>query len=830
MNKSPSSCCASNGCGKDSMGDAREGEFVEIAVCLPVEGTFHYRLPSNLQGAIGPGWRVLVPFGKRVVTGCILSFCHEPRCEELRDVLTPLDDMPLVPPTLFPFFRWISHYYMCPLGEVIRTALTGGTQVASRRTIYPTDEGLACLESQNLGGRRKMVMLELERLGEVPLKTLARHIGQGPGLSSLVSAMEREGLLRIETSVRPPGTRPRRYRALRFIHWPTAENLPLTLRQTQVLSYIRDKYIVSFRELRSEMAAGASILKRLVQDELVKEEWIEEYRRPHVYDGFDQAPPAVLTPPQEAAIEAIQGALESGGFAAFLLHGVTGSGKTEVYIRAAARSLKQNRQILVLVPEISLTPQLVGRFRGRFGERVAVLHSGLTHAERYDEWRRIRKGEASMVIGARSAIFAPLVKPGLIVVDEEHDSSFKQEERLRYNAKDLALVRGQMEGAVVILGSATPSMESLANTHREKMNRIVLPERIAHRPLPTVTLVDMREEPVRPGEPRMLSRLLQETLERTLAEGNQAMLFLNRRGFAHFLLCLDCGQALQCPNCSITLTHHKAPATLRCHYCGYSIPVPEFCPNCASIRLHPLGVGTQRVVEEISNFFPGARIARMDKDTTRGRGSHGRILQQLAMGKVDLLVGTQMIAKGHDFPGVTLVGVLMADFSLNFPDFRAAERTFQILIQVSGRAGRGERPGQVIIQTYKPEHYCIQAARDHDIDGFYQQEFAYREALGYPPAGHLILLRFSGIDPKRVEEASHGAKFRLASYDRVQILGPAPAPLSRLKGKYRWHLLLKSPQRNLLRRVARKLVSDLPRRVPFSGVQLSLDVDPQNLM
>ncbi|MBW2307800.1 MAG: primosomal protein N' [Deltaproteobacteria bacterium] len=830
MSTPPSSCCASNGCGKNPKGDAREGEIVEIAVCLPVEGTFHYRLPSNLEGVVGPGWRVLVPFGKREVTGRILDFCDAPRSGELRDVLRPLDDMPLIPPTLFPFFAWISRYYMCPLGEAIRTALTGGTQVASRRTVRPTDEGLARLKSRNLGGRRKRVLIELEHLGEVPLNTLARRIGLGSGLSGLVSAMEHEGLVQIETSVRSPKAKPRRVKALRFVHWPVPENPALTPRQTQVLSYIRDKYIVSFKELKSEERAGASILRRLVQDGLVEEEWIEEYRRPHVCDGFDKAPPAVLTQPQEAAVEAVLSALERGGFAAFLLHGVTGSGKTEVYIRAAARSLEQGRQVLVLVPEISLTPQLVGRFRGRFGEQVAVLHSGLTQAERYDEWRRIKKGEASLVIGARSAIFAPLVKPGLIVADEEHDSSFKQEERLRYNARDLALVRGQMEGAVVILGSATPSMESLANTYRGKMNRIVLPERIAHRPLPTVTLVDMREEPIRPGDPRMISGLMRETLELTLAEGNQAMLFLNRRGFAHFLLCLDCGQALQCPNCSITLTHHQAPATLRCHYCGHIIPVPQFCPNCASIRLRPLGGGTQRVVEEISHLFPGARIARMDRDTTRGRGSHGRILQQLATGKADLLVGTQMIAKGHDFPGVTLVGVLLADLSLNLPDFRAAERTFQILTQVSGRAGRGDRPGQVIIQTYNPEHYCIQAARDNDIDGFYRRELAHREALGYPPAGHLILLRFSGIDPKRVEEAARGAKSRLAGHKGVQVLGPAPAPLSRLKGKYRWNLLLKSPQRELLRKAARQLMKDLPRRVPLSGVQLALDVDPQNLM
>lgn len=847
MKKTPSSSHVSDGRGADpkvisnfalqtsnfEKEDHQRGEVVEIAVCLPVQGTFHYRLPAGLKDILGPGWRVLVPFGKRVVAGFILAFCHEPQRDELREVLEPLDDMPLLPPGLFPFFQWVSDYYMCPLGEVFHTALAVGARVAVERTIRLTEKGKALLDEGDPDERRRGVLLEIQRVGEATLKKLTRHVAGEGALSGLVKEMEREGLLLIESSVRAAGLRHLRRKALRFIHWPGPEQPPLTPRQTRFLAYTRDKGVVFLKELRSKLGLTASSLRRLVRDGFVAEEWMEESRGPLACDGFQQAPPSVLTSHQDAAVEAVQEALEGESFAAFLLHGVTGSGKTEVYIRAAARAVEQGRGVLVLVPEISLTPQLLGRFCSRFGEKVALLHSALGPAERYHQWRRILKGEAPLIIGARSAIFAPLVKLGLIVVDEEHDSSFKQEDRLRYNARDLALVRARMEGAVVILGSATPSMESMANIYRGKIRRLALPRRIADRPLPPITVVDMRDELVPSGEPRMFSSLLREAVDKTLTEGNQAMLFLNRRGFAHFLLCLDCGHPLQCPNCSITLTYHKGPAALRCHYCGHGIPIPQFCPQCASIRLRSIGAGTQKVVEEISRLFPKGRVARMDRDTTRGRGSHGRILELLALGKVDILVGTQMIAKGHDFPGVTLVGVLLADLSLNFPDFRAAERTFQILTQVSGRAGRGDRPGQVIIQTYNPEHYSIMAARDHDIDGFYQQEFLQREGLKYPPAGHLILLRLAGNDPGRVEAAAICAgrlAAKLASPGKVQILGPAPAPLARLKGKYRWNLLLKSPGREPLRSLARQLMASLPRGAPLSGISLAVDVDPQNFM
>jgi primosomal protein N' (replication factor Y) len=505
---------------------------------------------------------------------------------------------------------------------------------------------------------------------------------------------------------------------------------------------------------------------------------------------------------------------------------VTGSGKTEVYLQAIVHALEQGTNALVLVPEISLTPQLVRRFRARFGGGIAILHSALSDGERYDEWRRIRRGLARIVIGARSAVFAPLEKIGIIVVDEEHEASFKQADGLRYNARDLSLVRGRLENATVVLGSATPLVTSLYAVEQGKLALLSLPERVEGRPMPTVTVVRMQ------GIKDTISLPLAQALEATLAAGEQSLVFLNRRGFATFLVCGDCAEPLTCPNCSVTLTFHRQRRQSVCHYCDYAVPAPGICPACASMEMKELGAGTERVESDLRELLPTAGIVRMDSDTTSGKGSHSRLLGRMADGSADILIGTQMIAKGHDFPGVTLVGVINAEASLNMPDFRSAERTFQLLSQVIGRAGRGELPGRVIIQALTPSHYAIHSAIEHDGESFYRQELEFRREAGYPPFAFLAALSISATAEKSVEEQADAAARLFGQLKRelklrIEVLGPAPAPLYRLRGRFRRQILLKAPTRNDLRRL---IAAWLGRRVSSPTVREIIDIDPVDMM
>jgi primosomal protein N' (replication factor Y) len=523
------------------------------------------------------------------------------------------------------------------------------------------------------------------------------------------------------------------------------------------------------------------------------------------------------TPDQAAALAEI---MATEGYRAFLLHGVTGSGKTEVYLQAIAAARDKGQGALVLVPEIALTPQLAARFRARFGDAVAVLHSGLADGERLAAWKRLRSGEARIALGARSAVFAPVADLGIVVVDEEHDPSFKQEEGVRYNARDVALVRAQRAGAVCILGSATPSLESYANATEGRFRLLELHGRAHARPLPAVDLVDLRT--FQADEGSLLTAPLAEALAATLAAGDQAILFLNRRGFSTFVVCVACGLAFRCPHCSVALTYHRVGERLRCHYCGHDRHVPTNCPRCKASTIRRFGVGTERVEEALRERFPAARIARLDRDTAGGRGL-GRVLMQVARREVDILVGTQMVTKGHDFPGVTLVGVLLADSALSLPDFRAAERTFQLMTQVAGRAGRGERPGRVIIQTYAPEHHAIACARTHDFRGFFAAESAERAELGYPPYGRVIAVRLDGPDEMDVRATAAALAARAAEIGGpVEVLGPAEAPLRRLRGRARWHLWARHPDRAVLRAFVRRLVDG----ASDNRVRVTVDVDP----
>lgn len=608
----------------------------------------------------------------------------------------------------------------------------------------------------------------------------------------------------------------------------SCEEQPQGTRQREVLNFIRSANQATLSQLRQEFPAPHAVLQRLEALGFLQVEEIERCRDPFAEVAIDDHQAVVLNPAQQQAVNQVEEALNGPvSFRSFLLHGVTGSGKTEVYLRAIARTLELGRQALVLVPEIALTPQLVARFRSWFQEHdvhLAVLHSGLSDGERYDAWRQVVRGDIDVVIGARSAVFAPLPDLGLIVVDEEHDGSYKQSEGFRYNARDLALMRGQMDEAVVLLGSATPVLTTYQRALDGQLTHLQLPERTAERKLPQVQLVDLSQHE---GE-SLLSEPLQTALAETLQAGEQALLLLNRRGYAPFLLCHDCGASLRCPNCDITLTYSQVQSSLRCHYCDFRQPPPDSCDRCSGSRLLPEGMGTERLEEEIRQNFPEARVARMDRDTTSRKGAHHRLVRQMMAGEIDVLIGTQMIAKGHDFPAVTLVGVLNADTALNLPDFRSAERVFSLLSQVAGRAGRGDRPGRVLIQTYAVDNSALDYVTRHDYQGFAALELSQRQALDYPPFGYLVNLVLSGNDEVRVCNAAEQISAWLTpGAAGVEILGPAPCLLPRLRNKHRMQILLKAKQREPLRRQIEYL-GQLRSHLP-AGVVLTVDVDPVDM-
>jgi primosomal protein N' (replication factor Y) (superfamily II helicase) len=609
--------------------------------------------------------------------------------------------------------------------------------------------------------------------------------------------------------------------------------------ELEALELIRKEKEIGIKQFKVKYESSTNIIRKFKKNSLIEIIKKEVFRRPS-WEGIENwmdGSPFTLTDGQKEAIETIRRSIRAEKRQAFLLHGVTGSGKTEVYWRAIEEVIGQGKQALLLVPEIALTSQLMGYLRSRCQDSMAILHSGLSPGERLDEWRRIKKGHVKLVIGARSAIFAPLNRLGIIIVDEEHDPSYKQEEKVRYHARDLALVRGKMENAGVLLGSATPSLESYFNALQGKFSLLTLPARIDGRPLPEIQVTDMRKEKSAGKERLILSQALEEALLQNAQRGEQTLLFLNRRGFSTFALCRDCGFVYRCPNCSVSLIYHLTQKSYRCHYCDYSLPAQACCSQCSSPGVMLFGTGTQRLEEEIKKRLPQVQMARMDRDTMTRKLSHRRLLNSIRRGEVNLLIGTQMIAKGHDLPGVTLVGVLAADLSLNIPDFRASERTFQLLTQVAGRSGRGTLPGKVIIQTYNPDHYSVQLAKRHDFEAFYQQETQFRREMNYPPFGRLINLRWEGNTEDRVfnhaqavarcaqEILTHRKKWQ----GQVEILGPTMAPLARLRGKSRCQLLLKGKHWALLHEFAGQIL-EKAEEISIAGVKMVIDVDPVNML
>jgi primosomal protein N' (replication factor Y) len=807
--------------------------YVEVAVPLPVHQTFTYHVPDDLSSLISVGKRVLVSFGRRRLTGYILGRCSNSAGLKTKPVLDVLDQKPLFLNTMVPFFKWIADYYMYPIGETIRWALPAGLNLFDFDLFHITEKGRAALVKKIAVGPARSI-LNLLKEEPKPFKALLKNCNNAISNADLL-IMEKRGWIGKTKKLSVQKTKPKLKRFVSITE-ALSDNDRGSTSKKRILAALMKKGEMSVKDLTEMVSSAPRVIKVLQQENRVKIFDKQIYRDPF---GEPITPDIrhELTTDQQKVIAAIFPTLDQG-FSTFLLAGVTGSGKTEVYMQVVEEVLKRGRAALVLVPEIALISQMGRCFRARFGDCVALLHSGLTAGERYDQWSRIISKKARIAIGARSAIFAPLSDIGLIVVDEEHDPSYKQENQLRYNARDLAVVRARHHDCVVLLGSATPSIQSYYNVKIGKFRLLKLPARIQERPLAEVAVVDLKKSKDLRGVRRFITPDLLKAMKETLENKEQVLLFLNRRGFASFPTCAACGEPMKCKNCDISLTHHQTMRAFVCHYCGFTCSAASHCRECGSPRIKLLGLGTEKVEAAVKALFPKANVARMDRDTTRRKGAILKLLKGLKNRTIDILVGTQIIAKGHHFSDITLVGIICADLSLNFPDFRAGERTFQLLAQVSGRAGRGDVHGRVILQTYNPEHFTISAARTQDFTQFYNQEIQYRKALHYPPFSRIIQIQISGKDKNRTEKAAKALGERChelqnskrAFLDAIAILGPIEAPLFKIANRYRWQLLFKCANVKMLHQFSRALFFQKNQHLKSSDVHTSIDVDPYFMM
>jgi primosomal protein N' (replication factor Y) len=756
-------------------------KFARVVIPSPLTQPLIYSIPASLADQISPGMRVLIPLRKRTMTGVVWEILHENPLVQAKEILAVLDDEPIIDAELLKLAQWISQYYLASLGEVLATVLPPNSRRDSKRTVIlkpdqpPIGDELC----------QEIVAALAQHKGKLSVKSLNRQFS-GQNIDRILVRLESLGAIAIE------------------------DHLAQQRRRKPALI-----------NLQSIASADPEIRFELI-------------------------------PEQETALQLISKRIELGHFETFLLHGVTGSGKTEVYLRAIEQTKALGQRSLILIPEISLTPQLLDRVNLRFPGKVGVLHSALTAANRWAQWWHILRGNVDVVIGARSAVFAPIPKLGLIVVDEEHDSSYKQEDGLRYNGRDVAVVRGKLASCPVILGSATPALESYENCRQGRYRLLEISQRVEQRALPQIETIDLRTQfpktlasanaraanptvKAKSGERPVMSDLFVNLLRENFAAKHQTLIFLNRRGFANFLQCTLCGYLWRCPYCSVTLTLHLKQKIISCHHCDYRRSTTNLCPECKNESLTAVGAGTEQIEAALHELVPQARIARMDRDSTTKRGSQEALIRQWGKGEIDILVGTQMITKGHDVAGVTLVGALSADLSLNLPDFRAAERTFQLLSQVAGRSGRGDDPGRVIIQTYAPDHYVMQFLVSHDYQGFFNAESEFRRMLNYPPFGRLISLRLDGPKATEVENQACAVAAALRQLqnrtekfrEQIEVLGPAPAPIEKLRNRFRWQLLLKGKQSSALLEFARQARQLAPKS---RSVRLHIDVDPYSML
>ena len=815
--------------------------YVEVAVPLHVSQTFTYRLPETDRHLAQVGSRVLVPLGRSAVTGFIVALLpdlssHRTLTDaDIRSVEKVLDIASLVTPAVLEITRWVSQYYGSPWGEVLKGALPPGINPNSEQLFTLTREGHNRLEElEDNDSSEARVLRAIANAGELNAESITKLVGKREA-SRTTKELQNQDLIATQLRSATAGAKPRTQRVVKLSQLPVADELAskkVTHAQQRILDALSNQETIPLPELLRVAGVSVSAVKTLTKHGRL--EIVEEHvrRDPLGNATLPQADEYKLTAAQNQVLNQIEPQLRSGGYAAFLLHGVTGSGKTEVYMRAMRICLELGRAAMMLVPEIALTPVFSRRLRSHFGDQVAIFHSSLSKGERFDEWMRVKTGDARIVIGTRSGVFAPIENLGLVIVDEEHESTYRQQDSPRYNGRDTAIVRAQKENAVVILGSATPSLESFHNSQTGKYQYLQLPARIGERPMASARIIDMREVFALHKRPQVFSDELLEAIEVTHRKGEQSIILLNRRGYSSFVLCRSCGETIQCPNCDVTLTYHKSERVIVCHYCNHREPAPEKCPACSGKYIFYVGEGTEQVESMLTKLFPALRIARIDRDTASRRGAFEKSLFDFSAGKIDMLVGTQMLAKGHDFPNVTLVGVVSVDAGLALPDFRAAERTFQLITQVAGRAGRGERPGRVLIQTYHPNHYALRHASAQDYDGFYREEIRHRQNHSYPPFVSLasLLLHGPALGKVRADALELRKELDLANQERsCRILGPAPAPLARLKGEHRIQLLVKSRSRKQLRQV----VDTALKAVVGRGQNLraiNLEIDPVSIM
>ncbi|CAG7603886.1 primosomal protein N' [Paenibacillus solanacearum] len=826
--------------------------YAKVIVDVPAKQTnraFDYRVPDSMKDWIAVGSRVGVPFGPRTLQGFVVELHEgsEMDAGKIKPIGQTLDLTPPLTPELVKLGRWMSRTYMCHEITALQAMIPGALKAKYERHVCarePQGQQHALLlpvQQEIMQFVRSRETVELDSL-------LARYASEGALIRQLIveGYLEEIQLVKDRMTTKKALTVFPPEQLEQLDGW--IEELPArAAKQKEVLEHFKQQPDpIKLTELLSELNISASTVKGLAERGWLRIEEVEVQRDPYASRSFKPTSPLPLTPEQQQVYGRIRDSLHARQRHVFLLQGVTGSGKTEVYLQSIQSCLDLGREAIVLVPEISLTPQMVERFKGRFGNRVAVLHSRLSHGERYDEWRKIVRRDVQVVIGARSAIFAPFTNLGLIIIDEEHETTYKQEESPKYHARDVAVARARYHGASVVLGSATPSLESIFRTlpqarqqateQRPAFELLSMPSRVEGRPLPKVNIVDMREE-LKNGNRSMFSRDLYKAIEERLHKKEQIVLLLNRRGYATFVMCRTCGYVADCPHCDISLTYHQSSKAIRCHYCGYAERELSVCPDCGSEHIRHFGTGTQRVEEELGKLFPGIRVIRMDVDTTTEKGSHEKWLTMFRNRQADVLLGTQMVAKGLDFPYVTLVGALAADSVLNLPDFRSAERTFQLLTQVAGRAGRHQLPGEVFVQTYTPEHYSIISASRHDYASFMQKEMQMRQLHNYPPFHRLVLLTLSHEQvplllrsgemlASRLKELSQS----LAGRAEMEVLGPVASPISRIKDRYRFQCMIKYRGETDIASILEQASTVLDEAVKGQKLTLSIDVDPLLLM
>jgi primosomal protein N' (replication factor Y) (superfamily II helicase) len=814
-------------------------EFCDVALPVPLDMAFTYRVLQDSAPVVGG--RVLVPFRQRRMTGIVVELHDRKPAVTTKNIISALDPAPILDESLLRLARWISDYYLAPVGEVFRTMLPLGAEFKRTTGYRIGEEGHMALHLAGMSGSSaRSRRTPEEQAAEFRVLDYLANCESLSGASDLV----REQTLRSAT-----GASRALLAGMARKKWVIREDLsaPQDAARTIRVAVLKsaDGKLNDHQRVLIDTLAGSggrvpvntlqslevprTTLKTLVNRGLV--ELVEEPAGFSVSRAKPRPFEFEFNAAQQSALARLRESADARKFSGMLLHGVTGSGKTAVYLAGMRSVLDAGRSAILLVPEIGLTPAVAADLHQIFGDEVAILHSALTHRERAEQWHRIKRGEARMVVGTRSAVFAPVSDLALIIVDEEHDSSYKQEETPRYHARDVAVMRAKMANAVAVLGSATPSLESYFNATKNRYALIQLPDRVEQRPLPEVQIVDMRQELQETGHEQVVSRTLAAEIKQRLDRKEQVMVLLNRRGYSPVVLCRTCGKKLECANCAIALTHHKREQKMVCHYCGYTARVPKECVHCGSEYVYFLGTGSEKLEELLHGMFPEARIARLDRDTVRGHEDFERTLNALNEGELDLLVGTQMIAKGHDIHGVTLVGVVGADSALGLPDFRAAERTFQLLTQVAGRAGRGQSPGKVVLQTYFQDHYAVQYAAQHDFVGFYDKELRFRNWMHYPPFSALanVLVRSDKLDEALEWSGTLGKWFDHSRHEGVRVLGPAAAPIMRLKRDYRYHFVLKSPSREKLNLTLRAMLAHAAKQ-KIPRTQIIVDVDALWLM